>query len=630
MVLAVLSPLLVPLALALPSSSAPDPGSTPSAGAPVERVLPRTVTGRRALELAADRLPELAALNGRSTEELRTLLRRDPTAVLTSTGRLAYRDRLVQRSVPSSNPVAARFPTSQTFALHSRPGSQRTIFIDFDGAASYGSQWDTDAGTIDGYSLDSDPAFSAAEHAVVQEVWLQVAEDFAPFDVDVTTQDPGQAAITRSGSSDQVYGAVAQVTDDREAHADLCGSPGCTGIAYMGVFDDPRNHASLQPAWAFTAYYDDVASIAATVSHEVGHNLGLDHDDKSGDDFEGYYSGHANWTPIMGSGPGPVIQWSDGQFSGSLNDQDDLAMIVDTDPSTIEGGLRLVPDEAGATVGAAAPSLPAAGGLITSRTDVDVIALGTCTGQVSVAADPAPLSPNLDIELKVLDVSSAVLATSNPVSGIGDSVTASGMGASLTVPASGALFARIDGVGTGNPSSGYDDYGSLGRYTLTVSGCSNGPTTTPTPTVTPSVIPTVTPTITPTTTASPTSSPTATPTTTTPTPTSTATPELTVPDPPLMGRARSGAKGGRYTASVSWSAPDSDGGSPITAYRVLVHKVNASNDIVRTFEPEPLGAGERGVTYRFTARGRYAFSVIAINDEGESEPSGYSFIVAAR
>ena len=225
MALTVLAPLLVPFGLALPSSSTPDPDPTPSAGAPVERVLPRTLSGRRALEVAADRLPDLAALNGRSTEELRTLLRRDPTAVLTATGRLAYRDRLAQRSVPTSNPVAARFPTSQTFTLHSRPGSQRTIFIDFDGASSYGSQWDTDAGTIDGYSLDSDPAFSAAEHAAMQEVWLEVAEDYAPFDVDVTTQDPGQAAITRSGSSDQVYGAVAQVTNDREAHADLCGDP---------------------------------------------------------------------------------------------------------------------------------------------------------------------------------------------------------------------------------------------------------------------------------------------------------------------------------------------------------------------------------------------------------------------
>lgn len=627
-VLAVLLPLLVPLGLAVPSSSVPDPDPTIAAAPAAERVLPRIVAGRRALDVAGDRLPELAVLNGRSTEELRTLLRDDPTAVLTETGRLAYRDRLAERSVSSSNPAAARFPTSQTFTLHSRPGSQRTIFIDFDGASSYGAQWETDAGTIDGYSLDSDPAFSAAEHAAMQEVWLQVAEDFAPFDVDVTTQDPGQAAITRSGTSDQVYGAVAQVTGDREAHADLCGDPGCTGIAYVGVFDEPRQHASLQPAWAFTAYYDDVASIAATVTHEVGHNLGLDHDDKSGDGFEGYYSGHANWTPIMGSGPGPVIQWSNGRFSGSLNDQDDLAMMVDTDPATYEGGLRLVADEAGATVATAATSLPPTGGLITSRGDVDVIALGSCTGQVTVDADPAPLSPNLDIELALLDASGAVLGTANPVSGLGDRVTASGMDASLTIPATGALFARVDGVGTGSPSTGYDDYGSLGRYTLSVSGCSTGPTATPTLTTSPTPTPTVT--ASPTATSSPTATATTSPTvTSSPTPTSTSTPVVTVPDAPGISQASSGRRGRPYTATARWSAPASDGGAPVDGFVVYMEKLDAFGGVTRTFFSDTIPAADRTATFKLP-RGRYRFSITALNEVGESEPSAYSNVVSAR
>ena len=32
----------------------------------------------------------------------------------------------------------------------------------------------------------------------MQSVWQRVAEDFAPFDVDVTTQDPGVAAIEQT------------------------------------------------------------------------------------------------------------------------------------------------------------------------------------------------------------------------------------------------------------------------------------------------------------------------------------------------------------------------------------------------------------------------------------------------
>ena len=462
-----------------PSISAPAPSgpSTTRPGAP--DLLPRTVAGREALRVVGDDLAAVAELNGRSPAELRSMLLEEPSLVLTPAGRLAYRDVLADRSDPSSNPARASFPQSQTFSLHSRPGSQRTIFLDFDGATSFGSYWSTSTGTVDGFSLDDDPGFNAAEHAVIQEVWQRVAEDYAPFDVDVTTEDPGQAAITRSGTGDQVYGARAQITGDVQAHADLCGRDDgaqyCTGIAYIGVFDEPREHAQLQPAWAFTAYFDDAASIAETVSHEVGHNLGLDHHGRGGDD---YYAGHANWAPIMGSGLKPVIQWSDGSYSNATRPgQDDLALITDTNPNTFAGGLSLVADEAGSTVATAASSVPSAGALITSRADKDVFALGTCTGPVAVTASAAPVSPNLDISLDLLDASGNVLDTDDPASDFGDGSTAGGMGAavSITEGAGRSLFVRVDGVGTGSVNTGYDDYGSIGQYTLDVT-CSGGTT----------------------------------------------------------------------------------------------------------------------------------------------------------
>ena len=477
-----LSTVLLTTALALgvssaPSISAPAPGGPASdgPGTAAPDLLPRTVAGREALRVVGDDLAAVAELNGRSPAELRSMLLEEPSLVLTPAGRLAYRDVLADRSDPSSNPARATFPESQTFSLHSRPGSQRTIFLDFDGAASFGSYWSTSTGTVDGFSLDDDPGFNAAEHAIIQEVWQRVSEDYAPFDVDVTTEDPGQAAITRSGTSDQVYGARAQITGDVQAHADLCGSQFCTGIAYIGVFDEPQEHAALQPAWAFTAYFDDAASIAETVSHEVGHNLGLDHHGRGSDD---YYAGHANWAPIMGSGLKPVIQWSNGSYSGATNGgQDDLAMITDTNPNTFEGGLTLVADEAGSTVATAATSVPSAGALITSRTDKDVFALGTCTGPVAVTASAAPVSPNLDIRLDLLDSAGTVLDTDDPASDFGDGSTAGGMGAAVSIDegAGRALFARVDGVGTGSVDTGYDDYASLGRYTLDVT-CSGGTT----------------------------------------------------------------------------------------------------------------------------------------------------------
>lgn len=565
-----LSTVLLSTVLALglggaPSVSAPAPGGPASdgPGTAAPDLLPRAVAGREALRVVGDDLPAIAALNGRSPAELRSLLLEDDSLVLTPVGRLAYRDDLSERSEPASAPAQASFPTTETFKLHSRPGSQRTIFLDFDGATSYGSQWNTDTGTVDGFSLDGDPGFNAEEHATIQEVWMRVAEDYAPFDVDVTTEDPGQAAITRNGSNDQVYGARAQITNDAEAHADLCGRDDnaqyCTGIAYIGVFDEPNQHASLQPAWAFTRYFNDVSSIAETVSHEVGHNLGLDHHGKGSN---AYYSGHGNWAPIMGSGLKPVIQWSNGSYSGATNGgQDDLAMITDTNPNTFEGGLSLVTDEAGSSVGSAAASVPSSGAIITSRADKDVFALGTCTGPVDVVASPAPLSPNLDIKLDLLDGDGNVLDSDNPASDFGDGSTAGGMGAevSLAEGAGRALFARVDGVGNGTVDTGYDDYASIGHYTLDVT-CSGG----------------------------------------------------TTADVPGKVSGLSASSSAPTTATATWSAPADDGGSSITGYRVSL--VGGGSTEV------PAGTTSHTFT-DLSPDTTYTVQVAAVNGEGDGPTS---------
>jgi hypothetical protein len=43
---------------------------------------------------------------------------------------------------------------------------------------------------------DNSPStWSADELADIVAIWRSVAEDFAPFDVDITTEDPGAAAM---------------------------------------------------------------------------------------------------------------------------------------------------------------------------------------------------------------------------------------------------------------------------------------------------------------------------------------------------------------------------------------------------------------------------------------------------
>ena len=89
------------------------------------------------------------------------------------------------------------YDLSQTFRLHSNPASSKKIYLDFDGFNGFYHVYNP--WTMDG-SADS---FSDAEKRRIHEVWQAVTEEFLAFDVDVTTEDPGRAALSKSNASDQ-------------------------------------------------------------------------------------------------------------------------------------------------------------------------------------------------------------------------------------------------------------------------------------------------------------------------------------------------------------------------------------------------------------------------------------------
>ncbi len=213
----------------------------------------------------------------------------------------------------------------------------------------------------------------------------------------------------------------------------------------------------------------------------------------------------------------------------------------------------MIADEAGSTVGTAAPGIPVQA-YITSAADSDTFALGTCAGTVTVLATGAPPSQDLDLQLELLDSGGSVISTANPVSAFVNRDSATGLNASLASGvASGAYYARVDGVGNGTGSTGYTDYASIGAYTLTVTGC-NGQ-------------------------AAP-AAPTNLEVTTNPTGT---------------------------TATVTWAAPVSDGGSPVTEY--TASRSGAA--------PESLTAATFIKTWAgLTPGANYLFSVQATNAIG--------------
>lgn len=393
-------------------------------------------------------------------------------------------------AVAAAGTVAA-LSLLDTFKLHSNPLASKSIYLDFDGyLIAAGSAWSTNynggkAINAPAWSIDADPtSFNDAERAVIQGIWQRVAEDYAPFNIDVTTEFLGEDYLTRSSSSDQIYGTRALISPI----SSYFGSYG--GIAYVNVFGYVGD--TYKPALIFPENLGPNGEkyIAEAISHEVGHNLGLSHD---GTSSQGYYtgqgSGETGWAPIMGVGYyQPLSQWSQGEYADANQKQDDLAII-----SGSTNGFGYRTDAAGNNALSAA-SLGVAGanatnsslvdvfqfGIIETRGDLDWYGFSTGVGAISFSVGAitqsfinspsgylssyvtAPAgSTNLDIWAGLYATNGTTLLSSwNPLNELGASF-------SYNITIAGTYYLAIDGVGKGDPlTTGYSDYGSLGQYLI--------------------------------------------------------------------------------------------------------------------------------------------------------------------
>jgi hypothetical protein len=596
-----LAPVAAALLLLAPTQALADGGHEPVGRL---HVLDHPGHGAAVLAALGDRLPDVATTNGLSTSRLRTVLATDPTAWIGQDGHLFYVEPAEQLIGPVgtvAGAATASYPESQTFALHSLPGSTHTIFLDFDGASVSGTWWNANGGMpsrfYTGFTLDSDPSsFTSAEKAYIQTVWRIVAEKYSPFDVDVTTQDPGSAGYDRSSVLDPTYGDHVIITDDAGAVSSACGGS-CSGIALLGMFDDAlRTDDYYEPAWVFSSKTSGSAVLTAhTVAHEVGHTFGLTHD---GDATHEYNSGHGNWFPIMGSSARGVGQFSKGEYAGANNTQDDLAVIAANGaPLRLDDHVDLLDTR---LLADPLPTGSVSDGVISTRTDKDVFAVDhNCTTNLTAAAIGVGAGASLDLSVTVLRADGTVVGSADPASGQDTSVwpaVPTGMNASVTVAAGDATyFVRVDGVGHGDPvTNGYSDYGSVGEYRLAISNCDGTmpPTGTPAP----------------------------------PTTTSTPTNTRHAPSAPRIGLASSGRRGGAVTATVRWSAPTS---GAVTGYRIKARLLSRSGRVLRVLTTATISASARGAHVHLP-RGRYRFRVVAINRVGSSPASASSRLVRAR
>lgn len=399
-----------------------------------------------------------------TAEKLGGMLRQDKDLWVDRQGRLFFADAHTPENVEppttgSSSPTVL-VPIDQTFVLHSRPAATKKIFLDFDGHTTSGTSWrdiqDGDSTFVTPtYDYDGNAAsFSSNELARIQFIWQRVAEDFSPFDVDVTTEDPGVEGLRKATTSDVNYGIRVCIGG---ASTDWYSTNGYGGVAYIGSFD----YNSDTPCFVFENNLGNGNEkyVAEAVSHEVGHTLDLYHD---GTSTVGYYQGHGTgadgWAPIMGVGYyKPVAQFSRGEYAGANNTEDDLAKI------TASYNIPYIADDYGNDLAGAA-ALPAgsfyADGLIERNTDIDVFSFNAGAGTFNLSVNVDSRSPNLNVEAKLYDGLGNLMALSNPSNTLAASFNLAGM-------AAGTYYLTVDGVGAGNPTdSGYSGYGSIGTYSI--------------------------------------------------------------------------------------------------------------------------------------------------------------------
>ncbi len=337
-------------------------------------------------------------------------------------------------------------PLSSVPALNSLPGAYAQLYLDFvgDNTANWGQNGSQPyhPGITPAYDQDNDPStFSDGELASIRDIWARVSEKYSPFNINVTTVDPGninnlQTLRVVIGGDSAWYGPAG-------------------GVAYVDAFssNDPTYGTNL--VWIFPSQLGrtSAVNIAEAAAHEAGHAFGLSHQAVwSGSTLvTAYNAGDGLKAPIMGvsgQSAGRGLWWL-GPTSASPNSiQDDLSVL-----SRAANGFGYRQQDRGQSVATATPAtvsgLALSGaGVITSTADADYYKFSTAAGAINLAVDVAPLGAMLDATLELRDTNNNVIARSDTAS----------LGESLWVAVgAGTYYAVVRSHGS---------YGDVGQYTI--------------------------------------------------------------------------------------------------------------------------------------------------------------------
>lgn len=345
--------------------------------------------------------------------------------------------------------IVSLFISNNVFSipkLNSFPSASATIYLDFDGQYVQSTVWNG------GNPLDCAP--SGLNEAQITEVFNRVAEDYRPFNINITTD----SAVYLAAPLNKRMRVIITTTS--------AWMPGVGGISYVGSFtwgDDT-------PAFVFSDRLGPYSPkmVGECCSHESGHTVGLSHQSKYGSDCStpteqynsGEGSGQTGWAPIMGNSYyRNMSNWNNGPTPyGCTSIQDNLTIIA------TQNGFGYRADDYAETLDANTYSINVSNftvnGIIGTNTDKDAFKF-TLNQSASLHLTAIPfnvgnnyIGANLDIRLELYNSSATLITTYDPENTM--SVTVD------TFLTAGTYYIKIHGTGNTNVGS----YGSLGSYTL--------------------------------------------------------------------------------------------------------------------------------------------------------------------
>jgi hypothetical protein len=219
------------------------------------------------------------------------------------------------------------------------------------------------------------------------------------------------------------------------------------------------------------AGFDYGYGIGMTGAHEVGHQMGMNHDGggSGGEYFEGIAA--YQWGPIMGnywqgaSWANQLWTWSRGEYATATNTEDDLYRMNSVESVPYMGDDN--PTSRALVIGTAGAIEPTSNfGQIERNTDTDTFTFSTSgMATLNLRIDPLEYLRMLDVSATIYNASNAVVASSNLA------VNRSAQFTNLSLPA-GTYRLVVRGGAEGTPANGFSNYSSLGWFGIkgTLSG----------------------------------------------------------------------------------------------------------------------------------------------------------------